>query len=158
MRPAALGLPRCQCGRCERRGSDPWVGKTPCRRARPPTPVFSPGESHGQRSLAGHSPQGRKESDTTARLHTQSLNQPRRPHSDSNFSQWRFSQSSCLSAIEHHDGWDSAYLPCSTSEQFCQVLLMVVESTSCFSPPEMLVPVRPSVLPGTLPGGGTAVS
>ena len=30
-----------------------------------PTPVFSPGESHGQRSLAGHSPQGHKELDVT---------------------------------------------------------------------------------------------
>ena len=30
-----------------------------------PTPVFLPGESHGHRSLAGYSPQGRKESDTT---------------------------------------------------------------------------------------------
>ena len=29
-----------------------------------PTPVFLPGESHGQRSLAGYSPWGRKESDT----------------------------------------------------------------------------------------------
>ena len=29
------------------------------------TPVFLPGESHGWRSLAGYSPQGRKESDTT---------------------------------------------------------------------------------------------
>ena len=29
------------------------------------TPVFLPGESHGQVSLLGHSPQGRKESDTT---------------------------------------------------------------------------------------------
>ena len=29
------------------------------------TPVFWPGESHGQRSLAGYSPQGRKESDMT---------------------------------------------------------------------------------------------
>ena len=29
------------------------------------TPVFLPGESHGQRSLAGCSPQGRKELDTT---------------------------------------------------------------------------------------------
>ena len=29
-----------------------------------PTPVFLPGESHGQRSLAGHSPRGHKESDT----------------------------------------------------------------------------------------------
>ena len=35
-----------------------------------PTPVFLPGESHGQRSLVGHSPQGHKESDTTERLHT----------------------------------------------------------------------------------------
>ena len=34
-----------------------------------PTPVFLPGESHGQRSLAGYSLQGRKESDTTERLH-----------------------------------------------------------------------------------------
>ena len=31
----------------------------------PPTPVFLPGESHGQRSLAGYSAWGRKESDTT---------------------------------------------------------------------------------------------
>ena len=30
-----------------------------------PTPVFLPGESHGQRSLVGHSLWGHKESDTT---------------------------------------------------------------------------------------------
>ena len=35
------------------------------RRKWQPTPVFLPGESHGQRSLAGCSPWGRKESDTT---------------------------------------------------------------------------------------------
>ena len=29
------------------------------------TPVFLPGEFHGQRSLTGHSPWGLKESDTT---------------------------------------------------------------------------------------------
>ena len=29
------------------------------------TPVFLPGKSHGQRSLAGYSPWGLKESDTT---------------------------------------------------------------------------------------------
>ena len=34
------------------------------RRKRKPTPVFLPGEFHGQ-SLAGYSPRGRKESDTT---------------------------------------------------------------------------------------------
>ena len=33
-----------------------------------PTPVFLPGKFHGQRSLAGYSPWGRKESDTTGRL------------------------------------------------------------------------------------------
>ena len=31
-----------------------------------PTPVFLPGEFHGQRSLMSYSPWGRKESDTTA--------------------------------------------------------------------------------------------
>ena len=35
------------------------------RRAWQPTPVLLPGESHGQRSLAGCSPQGRKQLDTT---------------------------------------------------------------------------------------------
>ena len=32
-------------------------------------PVLLPGESHGRRSLVGYSPRGRKESDTTERLH-----------------------------------------------------------------------------------------
>ena len=57
--------PTCQCRRRRRRGFDPWIGKIPWRRAWQPTPVFLPGESHGQRSLAGYSPQGSKESDTT---------------------------------------------------------------------------------------------
>ena len=39
------------------------------RRKWQPTPVFLPGESHGQRSLVGYSPWGRKESDTTEWLH-----------------------------------------------------------------------------------------
>ena len=60
----------CQCRRCKTRGSDPWVGKTPWGRAWQPTPVFLPGESQGQRSLAGYSPWGHRESDTTeATLH-----------------------------------------------------------------------------------------
>ena len=37
---------------------------------RQPTPVFLPGESHGRRSLVGYSPWGRKDSDTTERLHS----------------------------------------------------------------------------------------
>ena len=32
---------------------------------RSPTPVFLPGESHGQRSLVGYGPWGHTESDTT---------------------------------------------------------------------------------------------
>ena len=38
-----------------------------------PTPVFLPGESHGQRSLVGYSPRGCKELDTTERHHFTSL-------------------------------------------------------------------------------------
>ena len=34
----------------------PWIQKLPWRRAWQPTPVFLPGESHGQRSLGGCSP------------------------------------------------------------------------------------------------------
>ena len=40
------------------------------RRRWQPTLVSLSGESHGQRVLAGHSPQGRKESDTTEQLIT----------------------------------------------------------------------------------------
>ena len=40
----------------------------PWRRKWQPTPVLLPGKSHGRRSLAGYSPWGRKESDTTERL------------------------------------------------------------------------------------------
>jgi len=65
-----LGFP----GRSDGKGSacnagnprfSPWVRKIPWRREWQPTPVFLPGESHGQRSLVGYSPRGCKESDTT---------------------------------------------------------------------------------------------
>ena len=49
----------------QRPGFNPWVRKIPWRRKWPPTPVFLPGKSHGQRSLVGYSPWGHKESDTT---------------------------------------------------------------------------------------------
>ena len=38
----------------------PWVGKIPWRRKWQPALVFSPGKSHGERSVAGDSPWGRK--------------------------------------------------------------------------------------------------
>ena len=53
---------------CRRPGFDPWVRKIPWRRDWQPTAVFLPGESHGQRSLVGYSPWGRKEWDRTERL------------------------------------------------------------------------------------------
>ena len=37
---------------------NPWVGKIPWRRKWQPTPVFLPGESHGERILEGYSPWG----------------------------------------------------------------------------------------------------
>ena len=43
--------PAC-AGRCKRHRFSLWVRKIPWRREWPPTPVFLPGESHGQRSLA----------------------------------------------------------------------------------------------------------
>ena len=54
-----------QCRRLRSPGFDPWVRKISWRRAWQPTPVFLPGESHGQRRLAGYSPWGHKESDRT---------------------------------------------------------------------------------------------
>ena len=39
---------------------DPWVTKITWRRKWWPTPVFLPGKPHGQRSLVGHSPLGKK--------------------------------------------------------------------------------------------------
>ena len=61
--------PACQCRRHKRCGLEPWV-EIPWRRAWQPTPVFLPGESHGQGSLAGCSSWGCKESDTTEQLNT----------------------------------------------------------------------------------------
>ena len=49
----------------KRRRFDPWVKKTPWRRKWQPTPVFLPEKPHGQRSLEGFSPRGRRELDTT---------------------------------------------------------------------------------------------
>ena len=50
------------CLQCRKPGFDPWVRKMPWRREWLPTPVLLPGESHGQRNLAGYSPWVHKES------------------------------------------------------------------------------------------------
>ena len=50
--------PACQCRRHKKRGFDSWIREIPWRGAWQPTLEFLPGESHGQRSLEGYSPQG----------------------------------------------------------------------------------------------------
>ena len=67
-----LGFPGGSDGKeslqCRRPVFSPWVGKIPWRREWLPTPVFLPGEFHGQRSLVGYSPWGCKELDTSEQL------------------------------------------------------------------------------------------
>ena len=58
------------CRRRWRPRFNSWLGKISRRRKWQPTPAFLPGKSHGQRSLAGYSPWGLKESDMTERLST----------------------------------------------------------------------------------------
>ena len=58
-----LGFPGSSVGKesacqCRRPGFEPWVGKIPWRRKWQPSPVFLPGESRGQRRMAGYSPWG----------------------------------------------------------------------------------------------------
>ena len=61
--PANTGDPRDA-------GSVPGLGRSPWRRKWQPTPIFLPGKSQGQRSLAGYSPRGRKQLDTSECTHT----------------------------------------------------------------------------------------
>ena len=51
--------------RCKRHRFDPWVRKISWRKKLQSTPVFLPGKCHEQKSLAGYSLWGCKESDTT---------------------------------------------------------------------------------------------
>ena len=55
----------CSVGAIGDVGSIPGLGRSLRRRAWQPTPVFLPRESHGQRSLVGYSPWGRKEANMT---------------------------------------------------------------------------------------------
>ena len=53
---------------CRRPGFDPWIRKIPWRRKWQPTPIFLPGESPGQRKLAGYSPWDHTDLGRTERL------------------------------------------------------------------------------------------
>ena len=60
--------PPARAGGIERHGFNPWVRKSPGEGHGHPLQLLLPGESHGQRSLAGYHPRGCKESDTTERI------------------------------------------------------------------------------------------
>ena len=65
--------PACQYRRHKRCGFHPWVGKIPWRRVWQPTPIFLPGESHGQKTLVGNKSTGlqRVEHNWSNLAHTQ---------------------------------------------------------------------------------------
>ena len=48
----------------------PGLGRFPWRKEWQPSPVFLPGEFHGQKSLAGYCPWGHKELDMHMHVHT----------------------------------------------------------------------------------------
>ena len=66
--PANTGDPRDA-------GSVSGSGRSPWRRKWQPTPIFLPGKSQGQRSLAGYSPRGRKQLDKSECTHTHTRTQ-----------------------------------------------------------------------------------
>ena len=100
---------------------NPWVKKIPWRRKWQPTPIFLPGISHGQRSLAGYSPQGCKKLDTTQQLN-KNKNKPYRSsfvcylllfpccfqYSFFNFSHFDYNVSWCV-FLSVNPGWDSEF-------------------------------------------------
>ena len=56
-------------------GSIPELGRFPWRKEQLPTPVFLPGEFHGQRSLAGYSLLGRRVGHDQVTFTSESLSQ-----------------------------------------------------------------------------------
>ena len=66
--PVFMGFPGGSDGKESACNVETWVWKIPRRREWLPTPVFWPGELHGQRSLMGYSPRGLKESDRTEQV------------------------------------------------------------------------------------------
>ena len=98
------------CLQSRRPRFDPWVGKICWRRKWPPTPVFWPGEFHGERSLAGYSPWGRKEQDTAEQI---SLNFQK----------------------EQELGCDFAKVPCAHAQAFSHIQQFVILWTVAYQAP-----------------------
>ena len=76
----SVGESACQFRGCRRPRFYPWVPKIPWRRKWQPTPVFLPRKCRGQRSLAGCSPWGRRESDSWVHVQLLDTAHPHPPH------------------------------------------------------------------------------
>ena len=127
--------PICQCRRHRRGGFDPWFRKIPWRRAWQPTPVFLPGESHGQRSLVGYSPWGCTESDMTKVTKHAPTNKSKAKRGDTvkwvcGIGFWRFLDWTFNSELNSQSSW----IPCWTSllEQIGSISSLIHQS-ECFS-------------------------
>ena len=132
---------------------DPWVGKMPWRREWQPIPVFLPGESHGQRNLAGYSPWGRKESDMTEntrwflkaqgsgwnQIYTGGRNLKRKRQDFWKaentlgmwtylLNNWRLSRSSSSRTLWSFSGWAPAFAFCSAAAESCRAPRVLSES------------------------------
>ena len=77
------------------------------RRKWQPTPVFLPGEFHGQRSLVGYSPWGRKESDTTKQLNHQVIRERRKTQRNTWKRNATFQKLLCTGLRMRTGGWGS---------------------------------------------------
>ena len=98
-----------------------------------PTPVLFPGESHGQRSLAGYSPWGHKESDTTERLTHILFLQKKKSH-------WDFDRD-CIESILL--GSDILILNLLTMSMICvsTILWLIILSTVSYNLFTSLLPL-----------------
>ena len=92
------------------------------RRKWHPTPVPSPGKSHERRSLVGCSPWGRKESDTTERLHITSIG----PMGSGLTAQWLWSRSTQDQGGIRGDQEDGSHFIWAFSGQFVPLPRLLV--------------------------------
>ena len=70
----------CQCRRSRRQGFNPWVRNIPWRMKWKPNPGILLGKSHGQRTQAGYSPWGCRESGMAKQWHPTPVLLPGKSH------------------------------------------------------------------------------
>ena len=89
---------------------DPWIRQIPWRGKWQPTPVLLPGESCGQRSLAGYSPWGRREPGTTEHSPAQWASSPLRVSAGDSDLAFETAYGWCVTE-NHLAGWPGPAVP-----------------------------------------------